>query len=118
MSIQIKRAYDEAEESDGRRVLVDRIWPRGVSKDKARLDDWIKAVSPSAELRQWFGHDPARWDEFKRRYGEELDASEDAREALDDLRQRASEATVTLVFAARDSEHNNAVFLKERIEGG
>ncbi len=113
MSIRIKRAYEDAAKNDGYRVLIDRIWPRGVSKDEARLDDWIKALAPSTELRKWFGHDPDRWDEFRKRYRKELKGSDEAQQALDDLRKRARRGRVTLVFAARDSEHSNAAFLQE-----
>lgn len=112
MSIAIKRAYDDPAKNDGYRVLVDRIWPRGVSKEDAKLDDWIKVMAPSTELRKWFGHDPERWDQFRKRYRKELDASDEAQEALADLRKRAKKHRVTLIFAARDSEHSNAEFLK------
>lgn len=116
MSIAIKRAYDDPAKSDGYRVLVDRIWPRGVSKEDAKLDDWIKAMAPSTELRKWFDHDPERWDEFRKRYRKELDANDDAQAALNDLRKRAKKPRVTLVFAARDSEHSNAAFLEELLQ--
>ena len=82
MTINIKRAYDKATNTDGYRVLVDRIWPRGISKEAAALDDWIKPLAPSTELRQWFGHDPARWDEFRKCYRKEIDASEEAQENI------------------------------------
>ncbi len=111
MSIKMKRAYEAPTKEDGYRVLVDRIWPRGVSKEKAALDDWIKALAPSTELRKWFGHDPARWDAFRQRYRAELDASEETQAAITALRERAASETVTLVYAARDSEHSNARFL-------
>lgn len=116
MSIAIKRAYDEPTESDGYRVLVDRIWPRGVSKEDAKLDDWVKVMAPSTELRKWFGHDPERWDEFRKRYRKELDASDEAQAALNNLRKRAKKHRVTLVFAARDSEHSNAAFLVDLLQ--
>ena len=107
--IRLKRAYEPALPSDGWRVLVERLWPRGLSKAKLRLDDWNKEVAPSAELRRWFGHDPIRWTEFRRRYFEELRANEDAwRPLLADARR----GRVTLVYAARDVEHNGAVALK------
>lgn len=118
MSIRIKRAYEDAAKNDGYRVLVDRIWPRGVSKDEAQLDDWVKALAPSTELRKWFGHDPDRWDEFRKRYRKELKARDEAQQALDDLRQRARKGRVTLVFAAKDSEHSNAAFLRELLQDG
>ena len=116
MTITIKRAHDKATKSDGYRVLVDRIWPRGISKEAAALDDWIKPLAPSTELRQWFGHDPARWDEFRNSYRKELLASDEAQEALANLRQRARKHHVTLVYAAKDTEHSNATFLKTLLE--
>lgn len=109
-AVAIKRAYEPAGEADGYRVLIDRIWPRGVTKEQARLDEWARELAPSAELRRWFGHDPERFEEFRRRYLEEL-ASES--EKLDELRHRASSGTVTLVYGARDREHNDAVVLAE-----
>ena len=110
MDVRLKRAYEPAEAADGYRVLVDRLWPRGVSKEKAQLDEWARELAPSSELRTWFGHDPARFDEFRRRYLEELAAHE---AKLAELRDRASEGTLTLVYAARDSEHNDAVVLAD-----
>ncbi len=110
MDVRLKRAYEAAEATDGYRVLVDRLWPRGVSKEKAQLDEWARELAPSSELRTWFGHDPARFDEFRRRYLEELAAHGDK---LAELRERASEARLTLVYAARDSEHNDAVVLAD-----
>ena len=110
MDVRLKRAYEPAGAADGYRVLVDRLWPRGVSKEKAQLDEWARELAPSSELRTWFGHDPARFDEFRRRYLEELAAHE---AKLADLRERASEGTLTLVYAARDSEHNDAVVLAD-----
>lgn len=118
MSIAIKRVYEAPQKSDGYRVLVDRIWPRGVRRDKAELDDWIKALAPSTELRKWFDHDPQRWDEFRTRYRKELKASDEAQQALADLGKRARRQRVTLVFAARDSEHSNAAFLQELLGRG
>ena len=108
--VRLKRAYDPAEPGDGYRVLVDRLWPRGVSKERARLDEWARELAPSAELRTWFGHDPERFAEFERRYRAELTAHE---EKLDELRCRAREGTLTLVYGARDEEHNDAVVLAE-----
>jgi uncharacterized protein YeaO (DUF488 family) len=110
MDVRLKRAYDPAEPRDGYRVLVDRLWPRGVSKERARLDEWARELAPSAELRTWFGHDPERFAEFERRYRAELTAHE---EKLDELRCRAREGTLTLVYGARDEEHNDAVLLAE-----
>jgi uncharacterized protein YeaO (DUF488 family) len=108
MNIRLKRAYEPAASSDGYRVLIDRLWPRGVSSSQARLDEWERELSPSAELRQWFGHEPSRFEEFRRRYIEEL---RQQRSRLTQLRRRARDGTLTLVYAARDSEHNDAVVL-------
>ena len=113
--IALKRAYEEPDEADGLRVLVDRLWPRGVRKDDAHLDAWLKELAPSDELRRWFAHDPERWAEFRRRYRDEL-RSEAARNAIDDLAKRSRRETVTLVHAARDESHNNAVVLLELID--
>jgi uncharacterized protein YeaO (DUF488 family) len=110
LDIRLKRAYEQADAGDGYRVLVDRLWPRGVSREDARLDDWARELAPSAELRRWFGHDPGRFDEFRRRYREELAAHPDELEAL---RVRARSGRLTLVFGARDTEHNDAVVLAE-----
>jgi len=111
--VRIKRAYEPASDEDGQRVLVDRLWPRGISKDKARLDHWLKEVAPSAELRKWFDHKPERWPEFKRRYREELDANP----ALAELRAFAGRGRLTLVYGARDEAHNDAVVLAELLAG-
>ena len=108
--LRIKRAYDAPAAADGQRILVDRLWPRGLSRDKARLDHWAKDVAPSDALRRWFGHDPERWDEFRRRYGEELRGNAEAVEALQ--REIGGDAA-TLVYAAHDSERNNAVVLRD-----
>lgn len=113
--IRLKRAYVAAEPDDGARILVDRLWPRGVSKEKAALDEWMKDVGPSTELRKWFGHDPDRWDEFRRRYRDELRGHA---EELGHLRALAREGTVTLVFGARDEEHNEAVVLRDVLLDG
>lgn len=108
--IRIKRAYDRPSAEDGTRVLVDRLWPRGVKKNGAAIDRWFRDVAPSAELRRWFGHDASRWEEFQRRYRTEL--KQHGKE-LDELRQLARAGTLTLVFAARDEEHNDAVVLRD-----
>lgn len=108
--ISIKRIYDPPAAEDGRRVLVDRLWPRGVAKEAAHIDEWLKEIAPSDELRKWFGHDPARWEEFRRRYREELQGHG---ELLEGLRKEAGQGSVTLLFAAKDIECNNAVVLKE-----
>lgn len=115
MSIRLKRVYEPAAASDGYRVLIDRLWPRGVSRNHARLDDWKREVSPSAELRQWFGHKPSRFEEFRRRYIEEL---RQQRPRLTELRRRARDGTLTLVYAARDSDHNDAVVLAAVLRRG
>lgn len=108
--IKIKRAYAPTEETDGYRILVDRLWPRGISKEKAKIDLWLKSVAPSSDLRKWFGHVPERFPEFTKRYKAELAESG----ALNDLRKVLSEhPDATLLFAAHDEEHNNAVVLKE-----
>jgi len=107
--VRIKRVYDEAEAGDGYRVLIDRLWPRGISKDNARLDEWARDLAPSNELRKWFGHEPERFAEFRRRYREELDANP-ATEALLDA---AGDAPVLLLYDAKDTEHNQAVVLAD-----
>jgi uncharacterized protein YeaO (DUF488 family) len=112
--IRVKRIYDPPARADGRRLLVDRLWPRGVGKDAAALDDWVRDVAPSASLRAWFDHDPSRWDEFSRRYAEEL---RDQRTLLQKIRRLAREAPVTLVYGARDEAHNNAVALRRILLG-
>lgn len=114
MPVQVKRAYEEGASSDGRRFLVDGIWPRGIPRDELRIEAWLKGLAPSSTLRKWFGHDPAKWDEFKRRYWTELDGGP---EGLDTLRAALTdEGMVTLVYGARDTNHNNAVALKEYLE--
>jgi uncharacterized protein YeaO (DUF488 family) len=111
--IRVKRVYEPPEPVDGTRILVERLWPRGVRKDELALDAWLKEVAPSAELRHWFGHDPTRWEEFQRRYAAELAAQPDACETL----QRAADSgVVTLLFSARDVVHNNAAALKSFLE--
>lgn len=110
MSIKLKRVYDKPEKADGRRILVDRIWPRGMSKEQAALDDWMKDIAPSNELRKWFGHRSERWEEFRKAYLEEL---EQHRERLAALEELAGKETVTLLFAAKNESQNNAVVLRE-----
>lgn len=109
--VAIKRAYDEAEPADGTRVLIDRLWPRGVSKEKAKIDLWLKDVAPSTELRTWYGHDPAKYDEFRRRYLDEL-SHEPGKSGMARLRALAEQGPVTLVFAAHDAAHANATVLR------
>ena len=110
--VELKRAYEEADANDGTRVLVDRLWPRGLSKERARVDAWLKEVAPSDELRRWFGHDPDKFAEFRKRYEAEL-ASESGKEAMAKLRELVKRGHVTLLFAARNMEHNNAVVLRD-----
>ncbi|GIW82909.1 MAG: hypothetical protein KatS3mg105_4716 [Gemmatales bacterium] len=112
-SIQLKRVYEPPDPGDGCRVLVERLWPRGLSKEKARIDVWLKQIAPSTELRKWFAHDPAKWDEFQRRYEAELADNADGVSQLMDLIQKG---TVTLVYAASDTQHNSAVVLKRFLE--
>lgn len=109
-NVRLKRAYEAPSPEDGRRILVDRLWPRGVSKSKAAIDRWMKEIAPSTELRRWFAHDPKRWDEFRRRYRIELSSQA---EALDELRTMARSGPVTLVYAARDTDHNEAIVLRD-----
>jgi uncharacterized protein YeaO (DUF488 family) len=112
MTVTIKRVYEPADENDGFRVLVDRLWPRGITKEKAGINLWAKEIAPSDDLRRWFSHDPSRWEEFRQRYIAELSPKEKER-ILADLAARADEGTLTLVYAARDTNHNNAVVLRE-----
>jgi uncharacterized protein YeaO (DUF488 family) len=115
MDVRLKRAYERPAAADGYRVLIDRIWPRGVTREEAHLDEWARELAPSGELRRWFGHDPARFEEFQRRYTEELGAQQGK---LRELRRRARDGTLTLVYGARDSEHNDAVVLAEVLRRG
>ena len=115
MDIRLKRAYEPAAASDGERILIDRIWPRGVTREEAQLTEWARDLAPSTELRRWFAHDPARFDEFRRRYTAELAADQDK---LRELRRRARVGTVTLVYGARDTEHNDAVVLAQILRRG
>ena len=110
MALQVKRIYDPPAAQDGVRILVDRIWPRGLSKEEAKLDAWLKGVAPSAALRQWFAHDPAKWAEFRRRYFVELDA---CGEPLAELLKMVKHGRATLLYSAKDTEHNNAAALAE-----
>ena len=108
--VKIKRIYEEPDPADGRRILVDRLWPRGLSKERASVDWWLKDIAPSDELRRWFGHDPERWPEFRARYREEL---KEQRPLLDELKSLARKEPITLLYGAKDQDHNNAVVLKE-----
>jgi len=111
-NIQIKRAYDSPSTDDGTRILVDRLWPRGLKKTDAVISQWMKEIAPSNELRKWFGHDPERWEEFRRRYERELEAKGDL---LGALRELAKRGPVTLVYSAHDEAHNQAVVLRETL---
>src|SRR5579875_3364190 len=111
--VRIKRAYEKPSPQDGARYLVDRLWPRSVTKAALKLDGWVKEVAPSTPLRRWFAHDPAKWQEFRRKYFQELDRHSDL---LAPLAAAVQKGTVTLIYAARDTEHNNAVALKEYLE--
>lgn len=113
MGIVVKRVYEPAAKTDGFRVLVDRLWPRGLTKEEAPLDQWLKELAPSAALRQWFGHAPSRWDGFRHRYASELDG---LAEHWRPLAERSTRHTLTLLYAARDEEHNNAVALKAYLD--
>lgn len=112
--IHLKRVYEASSKNDGLRVLVERLWPRGLTKERAAVDLWLKDIAPSPELRKWFGHDPARWEQFQERYRQELREKQDAVRLL---KQRAKEGSVTLVYAARDEEHNGALVLKRFLQG-
>lgn len=112
LHIAIKRAYDEPTQEDGTRILVDRLWPRGLSKEQAHIDVWLKEIAPSDDLRKWFAHDPEKFAEFRSRYGAEL-ASGEAIDAMGRLCELARQGQVTLVYAAHDTEHNNAVVLRD-----
>lgn len=113
MMITVKRAYDPTSRADGKRFLVERLWPRGIRKEALVIDAWLKEVAPSTALRQWFGHDPAKWEEFRRRYVRELEKN---RAALEPIIAAARHGTVTLVYSAHDVEHNNAVALRDYLE--
>ena len=113
MSVRVKRVYDLPAKADGYRVLVDRLWPRGLKKSEARINEWLREIAPSTTLRKWFKHDPGRWKEFKKKYSAELD---DHREQVEKLVREARKRNVTLLFSAKETEHNNAVALKEYVE--
>ena len=113
MKLQIKRAYEQPSRADGTRILVDRLWPRGLTREKAKVDIWLKDIAPSTELRKWYGHDPDKWAEFRTRYRRELKSKSDL---LDELRGKAEKGPVTLVYAARDEAHNEAVVLEQLLD--
>ena len=112
--IKLKRAYETPSDDDGKRVLVERLWPRGVTKVEAKIDEWIKDVAPSPELRKWYAHDVEKWPEFKRRYVEELKLHDDE---VSELKKMVRGSVVTFIYAAHDTEHNSAVVLKEFVQG-
>jgi uncharacterized protein YeaO (DUF488 family) len=113
MTIRTKRIYDPPAPEDGVRILIDRVWPRGMRKADAHIDLWLRSIAPSSDLRKWFNHDPAKWDDFKQRYFAEL---QERHADLATIRQHADAGTVTLLYGARDTEHNNAMALKEYLE--
>ncbi len=113
-NIRIKRIYEPASKEDGTRILVDRLWPRGIAKAEAKIDEWNRDITPSGRLRAWFGHDPERWTEFSRRYRAELSRHADA---LGDLRRQAREGLITLLYAAKDETHNHAIVLRNVLLG-
>jgi uncharacterized protein YeaO (DUF488 family) len=115
MAIRIRRAYDPPLPEDGRRVLIERLWPRGIRKENLFINAWLKELAPSDELRRWFGHDPARWEEFRRRYRQELRGVRQ-QQLLDELAQQASRRNVTLIYSTREERFNNAVALRDMIE--
>ncbi len=112
-TIRLKRIYEPPSENDGTRILVERLWPRGVSKEKAAVDLWLKEVAPSPELRKWYGHEPSRWEEFRRRYRAEIEVNV---EVLSELKRWLKDGPVTFVYAAKDESHNSAILLKEFLE--
>ena len=113
MKVEIKRVYAEPGRADGARILVDRLWPRGLSKERARVDLWLKDIAPSTELRKWFGHDPSKWTEFQARYRRELKSEADL---LDVLRKKAARGPITLLYGAKDEVHNEAVVLQSLLQ--
>lgn len=113
VKINLKKVYDPVAKEDGIRILIERLWPRGVKKEDLKMHEWLKEVAPSTDLRKWFSHDPAKWKEFQKRYSEELD---DNSEALEPLIKALHKGTVTLLYSSKDTEHNNAVSLKNYLE--
>ena len=115
MNVRLKRVYEKPDKGDGVRILVDRLWPRGLSKKKAQVDFWLKEIAPTSELRKWFRHDPKKWDEFQKRYEQEIRRKDDLMKIL---KRRARQGAITLIYAARDEKHNEAVVLKHFLERG
>lgn len=115
MKIAIKRVYEKASADDGQRILVDRLWPRGLTKAEAHLDAWVKEAAPTSELRKWFGHEPEKWRGFREKYRHELTHRPESKEALAELRKLSAEGKVTLLYGAHDEEHNQAVVLQEAL---
>jgi len=113
MNVKVKRVYERPAKDDGSRILVDRLWPRGLSKEKADVDLWLKDIAPSTELRKWFGHDPEKWKSFRGRYETELKSKD---ELVEMLKAKAGKGTITLLYAARDEKHNEALVLKKVVE--
>ena len=113
MNVKVKRVYERPAKDDGSRILVDRLWPRGLSKEKADVDLWLKDIAPSTELRKWFGHDPEKWKSFRGRYETELKGKD---ELVEMLKAKAGKGTITLLYAARDEKHNEALVLKKVVE--
>lgn len=113
--IKLKRVYEPPSADDGIRILVERLWPRGISKEKARVDEWLKEIAPSQELRKWFQHDPAKWEEFQERYRKELDQNQ---ELVNNLKRKAKGKTVTFIYAASDEDRNSAMLLKNYLKNG
>jgi uncharacterized protein YeaO (DUF488 family) len=113
MELKIKRVYEKPDNKDGMRILVDRLWPRGLTKERASIDLWLKDIAPTAKLRKWFGHDPGKWKEFRKRYNEELKKNTDLVEII---KKRLKKGTVTLVYGAKDEEHNEALVLKKWLD--
>jgi len=112
--LKIKRAYEPVEAADGQRILIDRLWPRGLSKSEAHIDEWLKDLAPSTELRKWFGHDLEKWDEFKKRYQKEL-SSPDKIKLMENIAQKVKQANITLIYSAKDTEHSDVRVLEELI---
>ncbi|WLR58212.1 DUF488 domain-containing protein [Guptibacillus hwajinpoensis] len=116
MSVILRRIYGEDHPLEGKRILIDRVWPRGISKEKAKLNEWMKEIAPSSSLRKWFDHDPDKFEDFKKAYQEEINGSKTAQTKLQELKKMATNERLVLLFGAKDMKHNHAVVLKEMIE--